>query len=366
MLGTCNDNDYYYIISTLTIEIMSFQKYSSIEPWTNEKHSSKVKDRYGNCEYIATEKIHGANFQFMITGQIHSIDVKCAKRTAYLEMNEQFYEFMSVHDKYLNDIVNLYKVFLLENDTTESVRIYGELFGGDYPKELVLISPNKHNDECKSKPVQKGIYYCPIIDFLVFDILLTYKNGETKYLTHDEIIKYLCQLEKLRAVPIVFRGSFDEVYKYCIDNVQFKSTIPQYIGYTDDTLDTNYAEGYVIKPTQDCSFGILRGVIKIKHQNFDEIIGYDRNKKKTEKHSEDNQIKFTEELEKYITQNRLENVIGKYGPLMPKPKLIGMLINDAKVDYLKTLVSTQEKEFEKEWKRIYKTLVPMCNKLIFV
>lgn len=343
---------------------MFFQKYSSIESWTDEKHFAKVKDRYSDQEYVATEKIHGANFQFTVTGQIHSINVKCGKRTAYLEEQEQFYDWTLVRNKYLNDVVKLYKMFLLESDTIESVRVYGEIFGGDYPKELIPVKFSQ-SGECKSKPVQKGIYYCPFIDFLVFDIVLSYKNNETKFLTHDEILGYMTKMEKLRAVPIIFRGSFADVYKYCIDNVGFISTIPSLYGLKNPC--ENYAEGYVMKPNMNNVVGALRGILKIKHPKFDEMIGYDRNKKGLKKQNENdlNQGIFIQELEKYITQNRLNNVISKYGPSTIKPKLVGLLINDAKEDYIKTLDQDQDQELEKEWKNLYKSLIPICNKLNF-
>lgn len=282
-------------------------------------------------------------------------DIECAKRTSFLENGEQFYEWTDIKTKYMNDIIKLYKILQSENEEVAFLRVYGELFGGD-----------KDSKESKSKSVQKGIYYCPFIDFLVFDIVLTYKNNESLFLAHSEILKYMKQLEKLRAIPIIFRGSFTEAYNYCINNIEFKSTIPSLYGLDNANIDANHAEGYVMKPNKNFSrgHGPLRGVLKIKHPKFGEMIGLDKNKKKSFIPNEMKENLMTE-IEEYITQNRLDNVISKYGPSLPRPKLVGMLINDAKIDYIKTLTSEKMKEFDKEWKNIFKRLVPQCNKLSF-
>ena len=336
---------------------MSSLRYQSIESWTDEKHLAKVKERYGEDEYIAMEKIHGSNFHFMI----NEITVKCAKRTAYLEDNEQFYDWQDIRNRYLDDIMKLHKIFNSENNSLECVRVYGELFGGNYPKELL----GKEHEEFKSKSVQRGIYYSPIIDFLVFDIVLTYKNSDSIILPHDEVLRHMLQMDKLKAVPIKIRGTFTEVYEYCKNNVQFKSTIPSFLGYNDHNLDTNYAEGYVMKPNKIVKLGVLRGILKIKHPKFDEMIGYDKNKKKKE--PDEKRGHLFEEFECYITQNRLDNVISHYGVNNPKPYLIGRLIDDAKKSYMKTFEDDSEKtkEFEKEWKSLFKMLAPQCNKLKF-
>ena len=42
--------------------------------------------------------------------------------------------------------------------------MYGELFCGIYPHEEV--------NDTGYQPVQKGVYYCPWIDFYAFDILI--------------------------------------------------------------------------------------------------------------------------------------------------------------------------------------------------
>jgi len=345
---------------------MDFQKYFSIESLTNEKHFAKVKEKYGEEEYVAMEKIHGANFHFTVKNQNEEIDIRCAKRTAYFENNEEFFGWTRLRDKYKNDLMKLYGLISTENPTLEYLRVYGELFGGGYPKEFLTDAQINDCDK-NSKPVQKGIFYSPTIDFLVFDIMLTYNNGETIILAHDDVLKYMLQMEKMRAVPIIFRGSFTEVLKYSTDNVQYKSTIPNFLGYNDEKMETNYAEGYVMKPSKSVLHGqFATGMLKIKHPRFDEMI-CQKKKKDHDKDMVGHIETFVEEMECYITQNRLNNVISQYGPDKPKPYLIGRLIDDVRTSYVKTLSDEplRLKEFEKEWKNLFKILMPKCNKLSF-
>jgi Rnl2 family RNA ligase len=353
------------VITSYDHVIMDFQKYFSIESLTNEKHLAQVREKYGKDEYVAMEKIHGANFHFVVKNQNDEINIRCAKRTAYFENNEEFYGWTRLRDRYMNDLIRLNDLISTENPTLKCLRVYGELFGGNYPKDFLTDVQINECDK-NSKPVQKGIFYSPRIEFLVFDIMLEFNNGETIILAHDDVLKYMLQMEKMRAVPIIFRGSFTEVLKYCTDNVQYKSTIPNFLGYNDEKMETNYAEGYVMKLS---SKSVLQGhfaMLKIKHPHFNEMICQKKKKDHDKDRIEDFET-FVEEMECYITQNRLNNVISHYGPDKPKPYLIGRLIDDVKTSYIKTLSDepVRLKEFEKEWKNLFKILMPKCNKLIF-
>jgi hypothetical protein len=42
-------------------------------------------------QYIVTEKVHGANFSFHVYRTEDGIQIKCAKRTGYIEDGEKFF-----------------------------------------------------------------------------------------------------------------------------------------------------------------------------------------------------------------------------------------------------------------------------------
>lgn len=80
---------------------MEFKKYPSIENHYRNKHIEKWLSKFPSLkdeEFIIQEKIHGSNFQIIITND----DVSFASRNNILEDNAKFYDYQNVMRKYDN------------------------------------------------------------------------------------------------------------------------------------------------------------------------------------------------------------------------------------------------------------------------
>ncbi|GBB87326.1 hypothetical protein RclHR1_13770004 [Rhizophagus clarus] len=113
----------------------NFIKYPSIG---NYKDSNKIveilrsEEILDKCDWVVSEKIHGANFSFITNGN----SVVCAKRSGIIKPEEIFFCYQKVYEKYKDSIMKLWK----EMDHQQEIRglnnqiiVYGELFGGYYP-----------------------------------------------------------------------------------------------------------------------------------------------------------------------------------------------------------------------------------------
>jgi Rnl2 family RNA ligase len=366
---------------------MAFIKYPSIESGANAKYIKK-HDKIFTGQFVATEKVHGANFQFICNydqTETDRIEIKCAKRSDFLQHDEKFYDWKNVLERYRADLESISKLLL--NDESKSVSICGELCGGSYPGEE---SKEFKIDDIESedyKPVQKGIWYCPYVDFLVFDIIVTKTNNERYFLAYTDVLKCV-EKTKLRALPILFSGEFQDCLDFCNNNVDFISKVPRLYGAMSELKD-NYAEGYVMK-TSGTVRPFERAVLKIKSPRFPEQIGQIKKFKKSSDQINlmDQMIRYHKEaMTNFLTQTRLDGVVSKYGPSTPKIKLIGCFISDAKEDYLKTFeeddydhdhdddcesedresmsLAERLKQFNELWKRLYKEMIPLCSEFIY-
>ncbi|VBB18785.1 RNA ligase 2 [Yasminevirus sp. GU-2018] len=360
-----------------------FLKYSSIESYTDVKHLEKIRQIFKSDQFTASEKVHGANFQFIVNEDAsnNKISIACAKRTSILEDSEEFYDWRNVLSKHRASLEILYQKVKTDlnkytgDSSTKNlagVRVYGELFGGEYPGH------GKKN----LKPVQKWIYYNTDIDFIVFDVVVVINSdspdhtSET-FLSSDDVMDLICSCSSLKSdddsvfslktVPILSRGSLDEVIEFCTKNVQFNTKIPHLYGLPD--IENNFAEGYVVKANVRVNVGKHRGVVKVKNPKFDEIIGFVRHDKRDKKSTNDvsEEVKYhTEMIKPYLTQNRLDNVVSKIGPASVRPKIVGCFLNDAKIDYIKSFDDDDSvKDFEKVWKDVQKNLTPLCNTFVY-
>jgi Rnl2 family RNA ligase len=122
-----------------------FKKYSSIENHYQQEYIDKVLlVNDDSIEWVASEKVHGANFSFIVTP---TKEVVAAKRTSIIKASDNFYASATktVRNKYDTSAVKAFD--LLANEILpkkystlvqlKQVSIYGELFGGAYsnPKQ---------------------------------------------------------------------------------------------------------------------------------------------------------------------------------------------------------------------------------------
>lgn len=293
----------------------------------------KIKPQIEDEEWIATEKIHGANFSFFVDSTDQMI---CCKRSGPIKSNENFYSHGSLLEKYGENIKKM--VSEIKQDTkAESVQVFGELFGGYYP-----------GCESKSKPVQKGVYYCPENEFMVFDIciFLTIDEEFRKlYLDQDRVLD-LCAKFNVPVCKPLHRGSLEKLLK--LDPV-FESTI--YKEFNLDRVEDNIAEGYVFKPNKNIPTHIGRAVIKYKNDKFSEKIS--RNIKLEAKEEDPDIEKWVKELATYVNKNRFDAVVSKLSEedRMNINKMIGLVTKDS----IDELVRENDELGEKD-KKFIKTL----------
>ncbi len=168
-----------------------FKGYDSID------HARKSFQRKysSNTLYVVTEKVHGSNFQLTTNGEVF----KMGKRSGYHEDGTMF-NCKSIVDKYSQNVLDLHKSLFKKG---QWMTVFGEIFGGGYPRaasdSVKEPYPTSNTDKTIQsigikKPVQKGIYYCPHVDFYAFDI---YDHTKNEYLSFQDALALFQQFKFL-------------------------------------------------------------------------------------------------------------------------------------------------------------------------
>ncbi len=302
---------------------MEFKKFNSIENSYQKEFVQSIFDRgFAEIDYVVQEKAHGANFSFITNGK----DLKSAKRTELIANDENFYNSKIVLEKYKNNVFELFE-YLKKDFDLNTLTVFGELIGGGYPHKDVPIKKDV-------KLVQRGIYYSPENDFFAFDIML---NGE-QYLD-IELANNLFEKFGFIYADTLFKGSLRKCLEY---PNKFKSTLPLKFGLPE--LDGNLCEGVVIRPIEPLFFNSgSRILIKNKNEDWSENNNYiDKQILRQLLHNDEELSEEAENLcqeaYKYISSNRLNNVISKIGEVNPKRdfgKVLGMFNKDILTDFIK-------------------------------
>ncbi len=254
------------------------------------------------CQWVVTEKIHGANFSFIYENKT----LKFAKRKEYLSWKDDFFGFQLVVAKIEDQILQLFEKLSAEIEADKYI-IYGELFGGKYPHPDVKLDTNV-------QAIQTGVYYSPSISFMAFDIAIE-RNGVKSYIIYERAIGYFKTHQIVYAQPLLI-AKFGEALSF---NTRINSTIPTQFSLPE--LPSNLIEGVVVKPYNlklEDAFS-NRPVVKLKNPEFEE----DERFHKAEKWSyipsvsskTEDLTYIVDELRNYITRNRLESAISKIGSL---------------------------------------------------
>ncbi len=321
---------------------MIFKTYNSVENAYQARVIDQIRIQgFGDEVFIVQEKVHGANFSFFTDGK----EIKIAKRTAFIEKDEKFYNAHQILERYRKNVIEVFEKVKIIYPNIETVVIYGELFGGGYKHKEV--TPVK--DAVK---VQKHIEYAPYNEFYAFDIKL---NGTT-YLDTD-FVNQIFEETGFFYAKILFQGSLEEALKF---SNAFDSQIPAWLGLPE--IANNKCEGTIVKTLKTRYFGNgSRVILKNKNEKWVEKSKVVRKQNTTVQ----KQINFSEkaqniweEIQKYATTNRLNNVVSKIGEFEPKMigKVIGLFAQDILEDFEKDFpnaFTTIEKE---EQKRINKKL----------
>ncbi|MCP3922284.1 MAG: RNA ligase, Rnl2 family [Desulfobacterales bacterium] len=313
---------------------MIFRKYNSIENVQRQKLVEQMQIEHNDIEYYVQEKIHGSNFSFYYDGNI----VKCAKRTSFIEDNEDFYGSEVIKLKYEKNIIELFN-HLKNKMEVDSIVVFGELYGGTYP--------HKDVDKTKASRVQKGVYYSPDLEFAVFDIKI---NDD--FVSLDEMVE-LCSFSELPLIPVLKKGSLLECLEY---NNTFSTTVPGRLHNLPE-IDDNICEGVVIKPLSQRFFRTgSRVILKNKNEKFSEKKPR-RTIDRTLTEVPENIKILIEEANRYITENRLKNVLSKTGSVKKEEfgKLLGMFCKDIFEDFSKDFEEFKDLD-KKDRKRVTGTV----------
>jgi len=338
---------------------LQFKEYSSIENVERTKEiNTIIQQGHSAGEWVVTEKVHGANFSFWLD----DIEMRCAKRTGWLNDESSFYNFQDVRNSLAEALRKMYNE--IKNTTHPNLcgmTVYGELFGGHYPhKDVERVY--------MSKMVQKGVYYHPGNMFIAFDIVLhelvtTDENAEpeVKHVVMDHDFVYdACSAFGITHVPVLFRGTFEDCLKY---PNEFQSVVPKLFGLP--LLDDNIAEGVVLKPAQPKFYwGGGRVMLKNKNAKWSEKA---KKQKQSRDVNSDNNFEFvlsdqaqalTDEILTFVTENRLHNVLSKMDQITDRH--FGMIVGNMNRDIIDEFFKDFKEQFlvleEKERKFITKRM----------
>lgn len=304
--------------------MINFKKYSSIENVITRDFMERVRSEMAaDLEWVVQEKVHGANTSFLCDGK----EVRFAKRTSILSDDEKFYDFMSLLEAYRPKILSLFARIRETYPSVSSISVFGEMFGGRYAHESVPA-------EKGTILIQKGVNYTPTHEFYGFDIYLFEGDGG-RYLPVDEV-NSLFEAEGFFYARTLMKGSLDDCLRY--PNA-FQSKISQWLGLPD--IADNICEGVVIRPVQPQYLrNGSRVLIKSKNARFAEKKAVKkRNKLFAEPVPYSDALKvLLPEIEAYVSENRLNNVISHIGEVsFPKDfgKVMGIFAKDILEDFLK-------------------------------
>jgi len=323
--------------------MFEYKKYNKITNTYDSKNLNGVKMAMAIKKirdlWSVTEKIHGANFACYVerigTGY-DDFNVQFASRNNLLNNDESdsFYNFRSIKEQVRFDVIELHE--RCSEKVGDVNIIYGELFGGLYEHEDVKKSNQSR--------VQKGVEYCPDLNFKVFDMYHIPEGGNVDnghYIGADDV-KHLCDKIGVDYVKEIFRGTLDECLEHQND---FNSEI--FKDYDLPDIGENVCEGVVIKPL--IPFYDMRGnraIFKNKNNKFAEKAGQKKNKVTQNKELSPEDKKQIELADQYVTMNRLNNIESKIGELV-EAKQIGQFIKALMLDVIEDVKYEDGVELDK-------------------
>jgi len=311
-------------------------------------------------EWVGLEKIHGTNFSFICDG----INVFGCRRSEILKPDESFYSYQNILSKYKSNILMLFELInkLICTNTNTSIdsliqiQLYGELYGGNY--KGLLTPPG-------NKSVQKGIYYSNTNEFAGFDLVLTTRltkqNFNSKYLDWD-IFENLLTKSSIPIVPIIKKGTWDIISKL---DPKFESEV--YKLHNLPKLESNWAEGYVIKPIKNIYLkeDQERLIWKFKNPSFAEIIK-DKSKIKSNNLTKSTKSTnpFEEQIINYVSETRYDNVVSKVVESTPIDEVVKLFYNDIWIDFIDDLETNEIKFEDSHKKECENKLRGLANKFV--
>ncbi|GAT71371.1 RNA ligase [Planomonospora sphaerica] len=201
----------------------------------------------GGGQWVATEKVHGAQMVIACDGR----EVSVGKRKAWLRDEEPFFGWQLLRAAFEKAA----QAALARGGT--AVRVYGELYGGGYPHPEVPPVPG-------AAPVQTGVWYSPQIRFALFEVLRQEDPDDPGVFLPYSDVAQIAADAGLDAVPLLARGGRTDLDAL---PVRFPTRVPQSLGLP--ALAGNLAEGLVLRPDAPLTPS-RRPVLKRKIEEFDE------------------------------------------------------------------------------------------------
>lgn len=203
-------------------------------------------DAAGGGPWIATEKIHGANFVIGCAGDA----VAFGKRKAWLAADDAFFGWQLVAPELAARVRELAAAL-----GAAQVVAYGELFGGAYPHPDVPAVTGL-------AAVQTGVWYAPDLQWAVFDVLVATGDDDDGELLAASELAGLALLQP----PVVARArSLGELER--VTPVRAPTSVPALFGLPP--IAGNIREGYVAKPDRRMAAS-ARPIVKRKIPEFDD------------------------------------------------------------------------------------------------
>ncbi|KPI83474.1 mitochondrial RNA ligase 2 [Leptomonas seymouri] len=347
-----------------------FERYTEIEN-SNARRINGIKAAgLFNDEWIATEKVHGANFG--IYSLNHGKALRYAKRSGIMPHNEHFFGYhVLIPDltRYAQQCRELLTTQL--NVSPSSIIVNGELFGGKYdhpnvPKKRQSILVGGKTRSISAVQNDPFPQYCPDLHFYAFDIKykLTEEDAAYTTLTYDEATAIFEAIPGLLYAKAIIRGPLSKVAAFDVET--FTTTIPPLVGMGNYPLKGNWAEGLVVKHHKRGKPGFDPAgitILKFKSTAFQEI-STDRSQGPRVDEMEavrresiqvsgvqlpaiesvirDPEVcEATQHLLNHVCENRLKSVLSKIGTdpfetqTMTPDALATLLAKDALKDFLK-------------------------------
>ena len=261
--------------------------------------------RLDAATWVVTEKIHGANFSFVLEGDT----LKYAKRKALLRWTDDFFAFQIVAERLDAGIMRLFE-HIRRDRAFHTAIVYGELYGGLYPHADVAA-------DARVQAIQTGIHYSPTVEFCVFDVAVEVAGLGRHYLDYADVMRYCAACEVPFARPLLI-GTLNQALFF---DTRFDSKVPGSLGLP--AIVPNLVEGIVVKPLHNMvvqtSKGEMRPIFKIKNKEFAEEQFHEAQAwsyQHAGASASERLLYIVPELRRYVTQQRLQSTFSKIGGLL--------------------------------------------------
>jgi Rnl2 family RNA ligase len=292
--------------------------YSSID-----KFRKRNTEKFEGHNVVLTEKIHGSNFQIVVSRD--PINIRFGKRSGYLVDGENFFGYEQTMDPYKCRVTNALNALEAQNMT-----IIGEYYGGN-------LNGTK---SAKATTVQKGVYsnYSADNEFAIYEVII-----DKIWYSWDQVKEFATKYG-FTHVPEIARGPWESFAEFDVNSLRSQ------LAKSDSP-----AEGVVIRlETQDAN---VRG-IRVKWK-CDSMLESPRQIKIKGSHEDDN-MRYCYGM---MNQPRFDCYLSKVGPEEFTDANIGNNIKELVAD---TIIDIEDKfGNEIEIKKMRKKLSAIARKFIF-